>query len=92
MADYQEILAQAEEQLFANIKQAQELNLAAVGVIRSLAQLTAPTSAEGIANQATAQATDAVNRSVEFTTKLMQLQSEYATRLLAELGPGADKG
>jgi hypothetical protein len=92
MSDYQEILAQAEEQLFANIKQAQELNLAAVGVIRSLAQLTAPTSAEGIANQATAQATDAVNRSVEFTTKLMQLQNEYATRLLAELGPTADKG
>jgi hypothetical protein len=92
MTDYQEILAQAEEQLFANIKQAQELNLAAVGVIRSLAQLTAPTSTEGVASQATAQATDAVNRSVDFTTKLMQLQSEYATRLLAELGPGADKG
>jgi hypothetical protein len=92
MSDYQEILAQAEEQLFANIKQAQELNLAAVGVIRSLAQLSAPTSAEGITNQATAQATDAVNRSVAFTTKLMQLQSDYAARLLAELGPGADKG
>jgi hypothetical protein len=35
MPDYQEIIDSAEEQLLANIKQAQELNLAAVGVMRA---------------------------------------------------------
>ncbi len=92
MPDYQELMAQAAEQLIANIKQAQELNLAAVGVIRSLAQLAAPLSTEGIAGQASALAGDAVHRSVEFTSKLIKLQADYAARLLAEVGSPAGQG
>ena len=48
MPDYQELIDNAEEQLLANIKQAQELNLAAVGVMRTLAKSAMPRQAKEI--------------------------------------------
>jgi hypothetical protein len=86
MPDYQEVIDGAEEQLLANIKQAQELNLAAVGVMRALAELAVPPHAEEIVGHANAQAAAAGNRSLEFTSKLMELQRDYAARLMAEVG------
>jgi hypothetical protein len=91
MTDYQEIIDSAEEQLLANIKQAQELNLAAVGVMRSLASFAVPPQAEGIIGEANAKARAAAERSLEFTSKLMELQRDFATRLMAEVSPPADK-
>ncbi len=91
MSDYQDLINNAEEQLFANIKQAQELNLAAVGVMRALAEVAAPPSADPISGKARAQGTATLNRSLEFTTKLMKLQEDYASRLLAEVGGTLDK-
>jgi hypothetical protein len=86
MADYQEQIDSAEEQLLANIKQAQELNLAAVGVMRALAKMAAPPQTEEIVGQEGADATAAaVDRSFEFASKLMELQREYAARLMAEV-------
>jgi hypothetical protein len=91
MADYQEQIDSAEEQLLANIKQAQELNLAAVGVMRALAKMAAPLQAEEIVGEdGAAAAAAAVDRSFDFTSKLMDLQRDYAARLMAEIGePGA---
>jgi hypothetical protein len=86
MVDFQKSIDSAEEQLLANIKQAQELNLAAVGVMRALAKLAAPLETSEIAGQDPAQAAEAVDRTFEFTSKLMELQREYAARLLAEIG------
>jgi hypothetical protein len=91
VSDYDEIIANAEEQLLANIKQAQELNLAAVGVMRSLAQFAVPPPAEEIVGQASAQAAAAMDRSLEFTSKLMELQRDYAARLMAEVGAAPGK-
>jgi hypothetical protein len=91
MPDYQEVIDGAEEQLLANIKQAQELNLAAVGVMRALAELAVPSHAEEIVGHANAQAAAAGNRSLEFTSKLMELQRDYANRLMAEVGAPAEK-
>jgi hypothetical protein len=91
MPDYQEIVDSAEEQLLANIKQAQELNLAAVGVMRALAKFAVPPQAEEIVGEASSQAAAAGNRSLEFTSKLMELQRDFATRLLAEVGAPPEK-
>jgi len=41
--------------------------------------------------EASSQATAAGNRSLEFTSKLMELQREYATRLMAEVGAPPEK-
>lgn len=87
MTDYQKLIDSAEEQLLANIKQAQELNLAAVGVVRALAQFAVPPQAEGVVGLDSAQG--AVDRSFEFSSKLMELQRDYAARLLAQVS-GAD--
>jgi hypothetical protein len=91
MPDYQELIDSAEEQLLANIKQAQELNLAAVGVMRALGKFAVPPQAEEIVGEAGARATAAADRSLEFTSKLMELQRDYATRLMAEVGTPAEK-
>jgi hypothetical protein len=91
MPDYQEIIDSAEEQLLANIKQAQELNLAAVGVMRALAKFAVPPQAEEIVGKANSQVGAAGNRSLEFTSKLMELQRDYATRLMAEVGAPPEK-
>jgi hypothetical protein len=91
MPDYQELLESAEEQLLANIKQAQELNLAAVGVMRALGKFAVPPQAEAAVGEATAQGTAAADRALDFTSKLMELQREYAARLVAEVGASADK-
>jgi hypothetical protein len=91
MPDYQELIDSAEEQLLANIKQAQELNLAAVGVMRALAKFAVPPEAEEIVGEANAQATAAASRSLEFTSKLMELQRDFATRLMAEVGAPPEK-
>jgi hypothetical protein len=91
MPDYQELLESAEEQLLANIKQAQELNLAAVGVMRALGKFAVPPQAEAMAGEVTGQATAAADRALDFTSKLMELQRDYAARLVAEVGAPADK-
>jgi adenylosuccinate lyase len=91
MPDYQEIIDSAEEQLLANIKQAQELNLAAVGVMRALAQFAVPPQAEELVGRANAQAAAAGDRGLNFTSKLMELQRDYAARLLAEVGAPPEK-
>jgi hypothetical protein len=91
MPDYHEIIDSAEEQLLANIKQAQELNLAAVGVMRALAKFAVPPQAEESVGEATTQATAAANRSLEFTSKLMELQRDFATRLMAEVSAAPEK-
>jgi hypothetical protein len=91
MPDYQELIDSAEEQLLANIKQAQELNLAAVGVMRSLASLAVAPQAEGIMGEAGAKVTAAADRSLEFTSKLMELQRDFAARLIAEVGTPPEK-
>lgn len=91
MPDYQELLESAEEQLLANIKQAQELNLAAVGVMRALGKFAVPPQAEAAVGEVTAQATAAADRALDFTSKLMELQRDYAARLVAEVGASADK-
>ena len=91
MSDYQELMEKAQEQLLANIKQAQELNLAAVGVVRALAQFAVPPQAENAVGQAGSQAAAAVERSFDFTSKLIELQRDYATRLLAEVGAASDR-
>lgn len=91
MPDYQELLASAEEQLLANIKQAQELNLAAVGVMRALGRFAVPPQAEAMVGDVTAQATAVADRALDFTSKLMELQRDYAARLVAEVGAPDDK-
>ena len=91
MPDYQELIDNAEEQLLANIKQAQELNLAAVGVMRTLAKSAMPRQAKEIVGKGNAQAAAAVDRSLEFTSKLMELQRDYAARLMAEVSAPPEK-
>jgi hypothetical protein len=91
MNDYQELIDSAEKQLLANIKQAQELNLAAVGVMRALANFAVPPQADKTVGAANAQAAAAVNRSLEFTSKLMELQRDYAAQLMAEVGAPPEK-
>ena len=86
MSDYEKLIENAQEQLLANIKQAQELNLAAVGVMRALAQFAVPPAAEQAVDQVGSQAAAAAQSSLDFTAKLMKLQGEYAARLLAEVG------
>lgn len=90
MPNYQELIDSAEEQLLANIRQAQELNLAAVGLMRALGTATIPPQAENVAGVADAQAA-AVDRSFQFTSKLIELQREYAARLMAEVGAPPEK-
>jgi hypothetical protein len=92
MSDYHKVIENAQQQLLANIEQAQELNLAAVGVLRALAQFAVPPAADQAVGDAGSQAAAAAEQSLEFTSKLMKLQGDYAARLLAELSPAPDKG
>jgi hypothetical protein len=92
MPDYEKLIENAQEQLLANIAQAQELNLAAVGVLRALAQFAVPAGAEEVVGKVNSETAASAERSLEFTSKLMKLQGDYAARLLAEVGTAPDKG
>lgn len=79
-----------QEQVTSGIKQAQEINLAAVEVVRDFAALfqpakgalTLPSLPKGMPNP-----TKAIDKVYGFAGKLLELQHDYAVRLVEAMTP-----
>lgn len=84
-----------QEQVTSGIKQAQEINLAAIEVARDFAALFQPTKGSGLNGlslglpKGVPSPTKVIDQAYDFASKLLDLQHDYAVRIVEALTPTA---
>jgi hypothetical protein len=76
-----------QEQVTSGIKQAQEINLAAFEVVRDFAALFQPTKAGFSLPKGVPTATKVIDQAYDFAGKLLELQHDYAVRMVEAMTP-----
>ena len=76
-----------QEQVTSGIKQAQEINLAALEVARDFAALFQPTKGTVSLPKGVPSATKVVDQAYDFAGKLLELQHDYAVRMIEAMTP-----
>jgi len=79
-----------QEQVTSGIKQAQEIHLAALEVARDFAALFQPTERGYSLPKGFPDATKVVDQVYGFAGKMLDLQHDYAVRVLEALAPAAN--
>lgn len=78
-----------QEQVTSGIKQAQEINLAALEVARDFAALFQPGKGTVSLPKGLPNPTKVVDQAYDFAGKILELQHDYAVRLLEAMTPVA---
>jgi hypothetical protein len=92
MATITDFTDTVQEQVTSGIKQAQEINLAAIEVGRDFAALFQPAKSSFALPKGMPDATKVINQVYGFAGKLLDLQHDYAVRLVEAMTPSvADK-
>ena len=78
-----------QEQVTSGIKQAQEINLAALEVARDFAALFQPTKGTLTLPKGVPSATKVIDQAYDFAGKLLELQHDYAVRMLEAVTPAS---
>ena len=76
-----------QEQVTSGIKQAQEINLAALEVARDFAALFQPTKGTLSLPKGVPNAAKVVDQAYDFAGKLLELQHDYAVRIVDAMTP-----
>jgi hypothetical protein len=78
-----------QDQFTSGIKQAQEINLAALEVVRDFAALFQPTKGSYNLNlpNGVPSATKVIDQAYDFVGKLLELQHDYAVRMVEAMTP-----
>ena len=85
VADFAEAV---QEQVTSGLKQAQEINLAAVEVARDFAALFQPARGNGLGlPKGVPSPTKMIDQAYDFAGKLLDLQHDYAVRIVEALTP-----
>jgi hypothetical protein len=76
-----------QEQVTSGIKQAQEINLAALEVARDFAALFQPTKGSFALPKGVPAPTKVLDQAYDFAGKLLELQHDYAVRIVEAMTP-----
>ncbi len=77
-----------QEQVTSGIKQAQEINLAAIEVARDFAALFQPAKGNGLSlPKGVPSPTKMIDQAYDFAGRLLELQHDYAVRIVEALTP-----
>jgi hypothetical protein len=76
-----------QEQVTSGIRQAQEINLAAFEVVRDFAALFQPTKGTLTLPKGVPSATKVIDQAYDFAGKLLELQHDYAVRMVEAMTP-----
>jgi hypothetical protein len=78
-----------QEQVTSGIKQAQEINLAAIEVARDFAALFQPTKGTVSLPKGVPSATKVLDQAYDFAGKILELQHDYAVRMVEAMTPAS---
>ena len=78
-----------QEQVTSGVRQAQEINLAAFEVVRDFAALFQPTKGTLTLPKGVPSATKVIDQAYDFAGKLLDLQHDYAVRMVEAMTPAS---
>jgi hypothetical protein len=78
-----------QEQVTSGIKQAQEINLAALEVVRDFSALFQPTKGSFTLPKGVPSPTKVIDQAYDFAGRLLELQHDYAVRIVEAMTPAS---